>query len=78
MSGNTLIGNDLHILSPYLNFQGLALRSHHRGVQRLIHIGLGHGYVVFEPATYGHPELMYKAQYLVALSHRLPDDSDCE
>ena len=50
VSGNTVFRRTVHFLCPDLDFKRLAVGPDQRGVQRLIHIGLRHGDIVFKTA----------------------------
>ena len=56
----------------------LPVVAHHRGVQALVAVGLGHGDVVLEPALDGHPELVHEAEQLVALAGGLAQHAQAQ
>ena len=71
-----MLGHAVHFPSAYLNFKALALRTHYGGVQALIHVGLGHGDVVFKTPLHRLPGGMGQAQHRVAafyLTHDNPE-----
>ena len=64
---DTVFGHVVHFKGAYLNFKYLPEVGYHRGVQRLVHIALGHGDVVFNSAGHGLPLFMDFAEHFVAL-----------
>src|SRR5680860_1868564 len=52
----------IHVVRTYLNLQGLTLRPYHCGMKRLVHVELGHGYVVFEATRQWFPQCVDDAQ----------------
>ena len=52
----TLIGNAMHLLGSDLNLNPLAIWTNYSGMKGLVHIGLGHPYVIFETPRDRFPE----------------------
>ena len=50
MGCDTVFSGLMHLLSPDLHFERLSRGSNQRGMERLVHIRLGHGNIVLEPA----------------------------
>ena len=67
VSGNTGLGNPVHVPGSYLNFNALTKRPDDRGVQRLVHIALGPGNVIFEFMINRLPHGVNEAQGFIAL-----------
>ena len=63
-------GADLHL-------DRLALRPHHRRVQRLVQVELGHRDVVLEPPLHRRPHRVDRAERGVAVLHRVDDAPGC-
>ena len=67
----------VHVARADLDLQRLAARAHDRGVQRLVHVRLGHGDVVLEPAGDRRPQRVHGAQRAVAVAQRLRPARGC-
>ena len=65
--GDTVFRHVVHFEGADLYFEYLPEVGDHRGMQRLIHVALGHGDVVLYPAGHGFPLLVDLAQHLVTL-----------
>ena len=72
MGGDTVFSGPVHIVGADLYFKGLPGRTDQRRVQRLVHVCLGHGNIVFKAAGYGLVHLMDSTEDSVAV----PDRSD--
>ena len=75
---NAVLGHPVHLPSADLHLEGKGHfpSAHHRGVQALVHVGLGYGDVVLEPAGYLIPQGMDDAQHRVAVRHRIHQHAD--
>jgi hypothetical protein len=68
----------MHVHGADLDLQRDALRTHHRRVQRLIHVRLGHRDVVLETAGDGLPESVDGAERPVAVAERGNEDAEAD
>ncbi len=50
VGGDSVLRKGVHLPGAYLHFELFTVRADHSGVQRLVHVGLGVGYVVVELA----------------------------
>ena len=75
VGGNTEFRRLVHLVGADLYLERLAEVGDHRGVQRLVHVRLGGGDVVFDAAGDGLPALVDLAQHLVTLVYRADDDA---
>ena len=75
VSGNTGFGNTVHFPGSYLNFAALTRRPDDRGVQRLVHIGLGPGNIIFEFMINRLPHGVNKPQGFITLGDGAENDS---
>ena len=66
----------MHLIGANLHFEAVAKGPNHRRVQRLIHVGLRYGDVVFKATWQRLPERVDKPQRLVTGGHRLHDQSE--
>ena len=73
-----MLGPVVHRLGADLHLQRLALRTHHRRVQRLVEVELGHRDVVLEPALDRSPGGVDRAQRGVAVPHRAHQHADAD
>ncbi len=73
---NARLGNTVHLGGPYLHFHPLAERADHRGVQRLVHVALGHGDIVLEASGNGLPRRMDDAKDFVTRTYVIDQDAD--
>ena len=78
VGGHAVLGPLVHLEGADLHLEGLALGPHHRRVQRLVEVELGHGDVVLEPPLHRLPRGVDGAQRGVAVLHRLDDDPDAD
>ena len=72
--GHALFGDAVHFLRADLHFKRLPCMDH-RGVQRLIQVGPGHGDVILEPAGHRTPHLVDHAQSRIAVADRVGNDA---
>ena len=75
MGRDAVFGGAMHFEGANLHLKGFA-GVDHRGVQRLVHIGLGHGNIVLKPPRHLRPEGMHHAQGEIAILHGIDDDPD--
>ena len=75
VGGDALFGDAVHLFGPDLHFEGLALRSDHGGVERLVEVGPRDGDEVLDAAGNGPPLVVDHAQRGVAVLHRVGDDA---
>ena len=73
VGGDAVLGHLVHLPGADLHLEGDAVLAHHRGVQTLVHIGLGGADIVLEPAQDGVVEIVDDAQHVVAVGHRVHD-----
>ena len=66
----------MHFVGSDLDLKGLACRADEGCVQGLIHVCLGHGNVVLEPARDGLIHLMNGAEHCIAVPDRADDHAD--
>ena len=78
MSCDAVFRHPVHFPGADLDFKGEGNLppAHHRGMQRLVHVGLGHGNIILEPARYLVPKRMGDAQHGVALRNGVHDHAD--
>ena len=78
MGRNAILGHPVHFPSANLHLEGKGHfpSAHYRGVQALVHVGLGYGNIVLEPAGYLIPQGMDNAQHRVAVRHRIHQHAD--
>ena len=67
MRGNAVFRAAVHLHRANLHLERAAVRAHHRGVQRLIEIVLGHGDIVLEPSRHLRPQGVHNAQRGIAV-----------
>ena len=75
MRGDAELGAPVHVPCADLDLHRLAARAHHRGVQALVHVELGHGDVVLEPARHRAPPRVHGAERRIAVADRIDDDA---
>ena len=68
----------MHLIGTDLYLKGLSVAPYEGGVQGLVHILFGHGYIVFETARNRLIHLMDDAQGGIAVFHGLHHDTHCE
>ncbi len=70
------LGDAVHLLGADLHLELVAAGAHHRGVQRLVAVGAGHGDEVLDAARHRPPQGVDEAEDGVAGGHILGDDAD--
>ena len=75
VGGDPLLGHLVHVAGADLHLEGLPPLAHHRGVERLVEVGLGHRDVVLEAAGDGAPVLVDDAQRAVGVADVGGDDA---
>ena len=78
VGGDPVLCGPVHLLGTDLDFQRAARWPDDRGVQRLIHIELGHRDVVLEPPRNRFPDAVDRAQSAVDVFDRVHDDAQCD
>jgi len=78
VGGHAVLGPVVHRPGADLHLQRLARRSHHRRVQRLVEVELGHGDVVLEPALHRPPGGVDRAEGRVAVPDRVHQHADAD
>ncbi len=76
VGGDAALGPLVHLQGADLDLDRFALRPHHRRVQRLVEVELGHGDVVLEPPGDRVPQRVDGPERPVAVLHRVDDDPD--
>ncbi len=76
VGGDPLLGHQVHLPGADLHLEGLPALAHHRRVERLVEVGLGHGDVVLEPARDRAPALVDHAQGGVGVFEVARDDAE--
>ncbi len=71
MSSNSIFCRTVHVKRADLYFKGLSCGTYQGGVQRLIHVWLWHGDVIFESPRNRLIHLMNYAQHRIAVSDRI-------
>ena len=66
VGGDARLGNPVHFRGPDLDLHPFTQRADNGGMERLVHVALGHGDIVFEPARNRLPGGMYDAEYRIA------------
>ncbi len=75
---NALLRDLVHFPAAYLHLHPLTAGTVHRGVQGLVHVGLGHGDVVLESSRNGTPQRMHQTQRGVTILDRIGDHPDAD
>ena len=78
MGGDSVLGEEVHLLRPYLHLERVSVRADDGGVQRLVHVALRVRYVVVEEPRYRLPYRVDKAEHLIALADGLYYDAQRE
>ena len=78
VGGNAFLGDAMHLLGANLHLELVAGRAHHRGVQRLVTVGAGHGDKILDAAGHRAPQGVNEAENGVAGSHILCNDANCQ
>ena len=76
MGGNAVFGGVVHLPGTDLNLEGDALLADNRCVQRLIHIGLRGGDIVFETVRQRAVHVVDDAQHIVAVVYSVDNNAD--
>jgi len=74
VGGDAVFGGAVHGQGPDLDLERDPLGADHRGMQGLVHIGLGHRDIVLEAAGHRLVQLMDQAQDSIAVGNRIDDD----
>ena len=72
---DAFLGDAVHLLGADLHLEGLPVRTHHRGVQRLVEVGPRDGDEVLDAPGNRAPLVVDHAQRGVAVLHRVGDDA---
>ena len=75
VGGDTVFRRLVHLVSTDLDLKRLSVGPDQRRMKRLIHIGLRHGDIIFEPARNGLVHLVDNAQGAIAVFHRIHKDT---
>ena len=75
---HAVLRDGVHVVGPDLHLKGDARLADDGGVQALVHVGLGRGDIVLEPAQDGLVEVVDHAQHVVAVRHRVHQDPEGE
>ena len=73
MRGHAVLGMLVHLVGADLHLERLALRAHHRRMQRLVVVRFRARDVVVELALYRGPQVVHHAEHRVALADVLHD-----
>ena len=76
VGGNAVFRSLVHVPGADLHLEGNALGADDGGVKTLVHIGLGGGDVVLEPAGYQIEQVVDVAQHVVAVGNGVHDDPE--
>ncbi len=76
--GDAFLGDAVHLFGADLHFELMAAVAHHRGVQRLVAVGAGHGDEVLDAPRNGPPQRVNQSEDGVTGGHVLGDDADRE
>ena len=76
VGGDAVFGGLVHLPGADLHLEGDALRADDGGVQTLVHIGLGGGDVILEPAGNQIKEVVNMAQHIVAVRDGVHNDPE--
>jgi hypothetical protein len=72
---DAVLGGAVHLLGADLDLERSARRPDDGGVQRLVHVELGHRDVVFESPRYRLPDAVDGAERAVDVLDRVDDDA---
>ena len=75
VGGDSVLGEEVHLLRPYLHLERVSVRTDDGGVQRLVHVALRIRYVVVEKPRYRLPYRVDEAEHLIALADGLDYDA---
>ena len=76
VGGDAVFGGLVHLPGADLHLEGNALRADDRGVQGLVHIGLGGGDIVLEPSRHQAEQVVNMSQHVVAVGDGVHDDPE--
>ena len=76
--GNAVFGDLVHLLGADLHLEGDTVRADDRGVERLVHVGLGRADIVLEAAEDRAVQVVNDAEHVVAVRHGVDDDAERE
>ena len=76
VGGDAVFGGLVHIPGADLHLKGDALLADHSGVQALVHIGLGGGDVVLEPARHQIKQVVDMTQHIIAIRDGVYNDPE--
>ena len=68
----------VHVIGADLHLEGNALLPDDGGVERLVHIGLGCGNIILEPAQNGLVDIVDHTQDVIAVLHRVHQHTEGE
>ena len=75
MRGDTVLGDAVHLVRADLDLERRTVARQHRRVQRLVHVRLGDGDVVLEPARKRLPHRVDRAEHRIAVADGVDDDA---
>ncbi len=78
VGGDPLLGEEVHLEGADLHLEGLPALVHHRRVQRLVEVRLGHRDVVLEAPGDGAPAAVHDAERRVGVLEARGDDAEGE
>ena len=70
MGSDTILCGTVHLISTDLDLKRLSLRTNQRSMQRLVHIGFGHGNIIFETSRNRLIHLMDHTQCRITVFDR--------
>ena len=73
---NAHLRHAVHLLGAQLHLEGLAVRTNHRGMQRLVEIRTRDGNEIFDPARHGPPGIVDDAQGSIAVLDGVRDNAE--
>ena len=78
VGGHPELRSLVHLPGPQLDLEGLSQRAHHRRVQGLVEVELGHRHVVLEPTLHRPPGGVDRTERGVAVLHRFDEHPDAD
>ena len=78
MRSDTIFADAVHLKGTDLNFQRLTAGTQNRGVQRLVHIGLGHSHIVLKATGNGAPHAVHNAQRTIAVLNCIDQNTNSQ
>ncbi|MNC30052.1 hypothetical protein D3C75_783240 [compost metagenome] len=76
VSRNPELGSPVHLPRADLHFCRLSARTHHSGVQRLVHVRFGHGNIILETARHRLPKSMNNPECGITILNIVDDNAD--